>query len=71
MPSQPIQVVGQTYSALPDVIPTAGGCGIGMHRGPYAGCRPNGRVFAPRRVYGSRCVLRRGPFGRVRRVCGF
>src|SRR6516225_9052767 len=21
---------------------TAGGCGIGFHRGPYGGCRPNG-----------------------------
>ena len=20
----------------------AGGCGIGFHRGPYGGCRPNG-----------------------------
>lgn len=22
----------------------AGGCGIGFHRGPYGGCRPNGPV---------------------------
>jgi hypothetical protein len=21
---------------------TAGGCGVGFHRGPYGGCRPNG-----------------------------
>jgi hypothetical protein len=26
-----------------------GGCGIGYHRGPYGGCRPNGGlVVAPR-----------------------
>ena len=25
---------------------TAGGCGIGFHRGPYGGCRPNGGGYA-------------------------
>ena len=25
---------------------TAGGCGIGFHRGPYGGCRPNGGYYA-------------------------
>ncbi len=25
----------------------AGGCGIGWHRGPYGGCRPNGGPVAP------------------------
>jgi hypothetical protein len=30
-------------SALMTVTPAsaAGGCGIGFHRGPYGGCRPN------------------------------
>jgi hypothetical protein len=30
----------------------AGGCGLGYHRGPYGGCRPNGGVVvvAPRVV---------------------
>ena len=30
----------------------AGGCGLGFHRGPYGGCRPNGGVVvvAPRVV---------------------
>jgi len=28
--------------APPALTLTAGGCGIGMHRGPYGGCRPNG-----------------------------
>ena len=27
-----------------DVTLVAGGCGIGFHRGPYGGCRPNGAV---------------------------
>ena len=31
----------------PSVITlTAGGCGIGFHRGPYGGCRPNGGYYA-------------------------
>ena len=25
------------------IIPVAGGCGAGFHRGPYGGCRGNGR----------------------------
>jgi hypothetical protein len=25
----------------------AGGCGIGFHRGPYGGCRPNAVVVVP------------------------
>ncbi len=35
-----------TAAALTAVVPTAdaaGGCGIGFHRGPYGGCRPNAR----------------------------
>jgi hypothetical protein len=51
----------------------AGGCGLGFHRGPYGGCRPN---FGPRRIYGPRrfyaprrCFVRRGPYGGVRRIC--
>jgi hypothetical protein len=30
-----------------DVTLVEGGCGIGFHRGPYGGCRPNGVVVAP------------------------
>jgi hypothetical protein len=30
----------QTQESL--VIPVAGGCGAGFHRGPNGGCRPNG-----------------------------
>jgi len=25
----------------PPVVLVAGGCGVGYHRGPYGGCRPN------------------------------
>ena len=30
--------------AAPDVTLVAGGCGIGLHRGPYGGCRVNRAV---------------------------
>jgi hypothetical protein len=29
-------------ASAPYVTLVAGGCGIGFHRGPYGGCRPNG-----------------------------
>jgi len=36
----------------------AGGCGIGFHRGPYGGCRPNGGVVvAPGAVVVERPVV--------------
>lgn len=40
-------------STSTDVIQVAGGCGIGFHRGPYGGCRPNvgGPVVVCRRVW--------------------
>ena len=36
-------VAGFTASAN-----AAGGCGMGFHRGPYGGCRPNGEVVVVR-----------------------
>jgi hypothetical protein len=46
---------------------TAGGCGIGFHRGPYGGCRPNGGGYygyhpyaRPYGYYGRRCWWRGG-----------
>jgi hypothetical protein len=39
-------------NAQPSVTLAAGGCGVGFHRGPWAGCRPNGYV--------RRCFWRRG-----------
>jgi hypothetical protein len=38
-----------TPSASADVIPVAGGCGMGFHRGPMGGCRPNGGVVVVER----------------------
>ena len=37
----------------------AGGCGLGFHRGPYGGCRPNGGavVVAPGAVVVERPVV--------------
>src|SRR5262245_3814554 len=39
----------QLANAAPVVTPVAGGCGIGWHRGPFGGCRPNAgpAVVAP------------------------
>jgi hypothetical protein len=39
--------IAMPFPTLADHAPsaitlTAGGCGIGFHRGPYGGCRPNG-----------------------------
>jgi hypothetical protein len=55
---------------VPSVITlTAGGCGIGFHRGPYGGCRPNGGYYGyrpyaygyrPYAYYGRRCWWRGG-----------
>lgn len=52
-------------------IQIAGGCGVGFHRGPYGGCRPNGGgavVVAPGAVVVAP-VGRCGGRG-MHRVCG-
>jgi hypothetical protein len=36
--AMPVAPAGQSVSR--DIIPVAGGCGPGFHRGPYGGCRP-------------------------------
>jgi hypothetical protein len=59
-------------SANSDVITVAGGCGLGFHRGPYGGCRPNGGVVVVERppvVVVRRCPpgFFRGPHGGCRR----
>ena len=41
IPAQAMQIAPLSTSA-PYVTLVAGGCGIGFHRGPYGGCRPNG-----------------------------
>jgi hypothetical protein len=57
--------------APPAITLTAGGCGIGFHRGPWGGCRPNGGYYGyrpyaygyghrPYGFYGRRCWWRGG-----------
>ena len=56
----------------------AQGCGPGMHRGPYGGCRPNygprgygpPRAYGPPRRVGPGCIMQRTPYG-VRRICRY
>lgn len=58
--------------SAPPVVLTAGGCGIGFHRGPMGGCRPNGGPWhgpfwrGPGWRFYNGCW--RGPAGRVH--CG-
>jgi hypothetical protein len=58
------------FPSLADEAPsaitlTAGGCGPGMHRGPYGGCRVNGGAYvahpyAHPYAYGRHCWWRGG-----------
>jgi hypothetical protein len=48
-------------ATAPGVILVAQGCGIGFHRGPWGGCRPNVSPYWP-------CYWVRTPWG-PRRVC--
>jgi hypothetical protein len=57
VPAQAMQIAPLS-SSVPYVTFVAGGCGIGFHRGPYGGCRPNGYggayvVGAPGYGYGG------------------
>lgn len=61
--------------AVPDVVRVAGGCGLGWHRGPWGGCRPNRYGYyrpyaylAP--SYAPGCWWRATPYG-PRRVCAW
>jgi hypothetical protein len=42
-----VVVVASSLAGL-SAASAAGGCGPGFHRGPYGGCRPNGRVVVVR-----------------------
>jgi len=50
--AMPLAPLAQAPAA---VIPVAGGCGPGWHRGPYGGCRP---------MYNCPPGWHSGPFGR-------
>jgi hypothetical protein len=58
--------------AQSDVLHVSGGCGLGWHRGPYGGCRPNGYVYGPYAAYPypGRCWWTATPYG-ARRVCAW
>jgi hypothetical protein len=61
---------GQAPTSM--IVKVAGGCGLGFHRGPYGGCRPNGGeavVVVPGVVV---VAPRAGPCGGMgqHRVCG-
>lgn len=58
-----------------NVVRVAGGCGLGWHRGPWGGCRPNRYGYyrpyaylAP--GYAPGCWWRATPYG-PRRVCAW
>src|ERR1700722_15555704 len=51
IPAQAMQIAPLSASAT-YVTLVAGGCGIGFHRGPYGGCRPNGYGVAGVPGYG-------------------
>ena len=56
-------IIGASASAN-----AAGGCGMGYHRGPYGGCRPNGEVVVVRPAPEVVVVAPRGrvcPYGFV------
>ena len=52
-----------TPAVAPQITLVAGGCGLGYHRGPFGGCRPNGGpVLAVRRCPPG---FHMGPYGRA------
>jgi hypothetical protein len=73
--AQAFPVPAQPMPAQGDVVRVAGGCGLGWHRGPWGGCRPNYYGYyrpyayvAP--GYYPGCVWRATPYG-WRRVCAW
>ncbi|WP_454918386.1 GCG_CRPN prefix-to-repeats domain-containing protein [Xanthobacter sediminis] len=71
LPSAPMAAQAQAAAPEAPVVPVAGGCGIGWHRGPWGGCRPNWGYYNGYRPWGwgwGHCWWRPGPFGPVR-VC--
>ena len=64
LPAQAMPAAGAPdVAAAPAVTLVAGGCGLGFHRGPFGGCRPNGGPV----VVARRCPrgFHLGPFGRA------
>jgi hypothetical protein len=64
-------ISSQMQSTVEDLTQVRGGCGLGWHRGPWGGCRPNGAFYAygyGPGVYG--CWWRPTPWG-PRRICAW
>ena len=55
--------LAQVEPAHADIIPVAGGCGPGLHRGPYGGCLRN---FANPAAHACPRGYHIGPYGRCR-----
>jgi hypothetical protein len=60
-------------AAQDNLVRVAGGCGLGWHRGPWGGCRPNYyyrpyAYLAP--AYAPGCWWRATPYG-AQRVCAW
>jgi hypothetical protein len=53
--AMPVAPLDQSRAASSDLIQVFGGCGPGMHRGPYGGCRP---------LYNCPPGFHTGPYGR-------
>ncbi|MET0676672.1 MAG: hypothetical protein ABW175_12820 [Bradyrhizobium sp.] len=55
-----------------NVVHVAGGCGLGWHRGPWGGCRPNYYAYYRPYAYAAPggCVWRTTPYG-TRWVCAW
>ena len=61
-------VVSQIHGTADDLIQVRRGCGLGWHRGPWGGCRPNVAFYGyGPGVYGG-CWWRPTPLG-PRRIC--
>lgn len=65
VPTQAMPAGGMVeVTAAPQITLVAGGCGLGYHRGPFGGCRPNGFFGGPAF---RRCPpgYHLGPYGRL------
>ncbi len=70
--AQAMPVATDAGADAAEITLVAQGCGPGMHRGPYGGCRPNygPRRYGPPRRLGPGCIMQQTPYG-VRRICRY
>ena len=77
LPFQVLPLPSQPTPVQSDVLRVSGGCGLGWHRGPYGGCRPNGygyygpyAAYTYPGYYPGRCWWTATPYG-ARRMCAW